>query len=628
MKTKFIQILSLLLAALLQMAPLLRSFVAHTQGLSPNAWAFILKISVGAAALAGFDSVSKASSIAVSPPTATLGTPYNGTVTYSGGHAAQVGSMMASNAANPTFTCLLSPSSFTLAPGLTMTYPGSGNVVNISGTPSGLLPSTNTFGIKCYDGAGCPGTGSSDSKQKSTLIVVGASGGPVAPSMAVLPESGIAQVGSDVILSGGAIGTPTPGYYWKQGINTIGSGNTLTISAVQLTNSGIYTLYATNSVGLASAACYLTIIQTPGSNILALNYTNYYPASNSLTMYTLMTNVPAATNTYQWKYNANASGLPTTSNLTITANALTPLKSGTYSMVFSSIVPTNSLIGTNNTLVNQQLYDSYWAFGYVPGISTSPASVTTNAGANVTLSVTNTGNLDTVRWYKNTTNLVSTQSQSWNPLTSNLATNSSLVLSNVAAGDAGSYTVVITNSWGSITSSPAVLTVNSGGFAPVITVNPPTALSLLAGQNAAISVTVTGTPPFSFQWRRGGTNLVNGGVYGGTATNTLSLTGVATGNSGNYTVAITNTTGSVTSSIAAVNIALPPTVTAALGFPNLIQLGGSTLTGLTYVVQSATNLAAPDWVPLQTNNSGVSGAINFQINTTGSPSIFYRLLFP
>jgi hypothetical protein len=46
------------------------------------------------------------------------------------------------------------------------------------------------------------------------------------------------------------------------------------------------------------------------------------------------------------------------------------------------------------------------------------------------------------------------------------------------------------------------------------------------------------------------------------------------------------------------------------------------------VVLSATNLAAPTWTPVLTNNTGLSGVINWQTNTAGGPNQYYRLLFP
>ena len=153
-------------------------------------------------------------------------------------------------------------------------------------------------------------------------------------------------------------------------------------------------------------------------------------------------------------------------------------------------------------------------------------------------------------------------------------------------------------------------------------------MSLLAGQSPAISVTVTGTPPYFYQWRDNGANLANGGVYGGVFMNTLTLTAVTTNNSGNYTVAITNAAGAVTSSVSVLNIVLPPQLAAAAGSPGNFQLNANTITGLNYVVLTTTNLAAAPWTPVLTNNTGLSGAINFQTNNAGGPNQFYRLVFP
>jgi hypothetical protein len=153
-------------------------------------------------------------------------------------------------------------------------------------------------------------------------------------------------------------------------------------------------------------------------------------------------------------------------------------------------------------------------------------------------------------------------------------------------------------------------------------------LALLAGQSAAISVTVTGTPPLIYQWRRAGTNLANGGVYGGVFTNVLTLTGVTTNNTGAYTLAVTNSSGAATSSVAAVTIALPPQVGTVSASPGTVQFSGNTVTGLTYVVQSATNLSSPAWLPVFTNNTGVSGTINFNTNTTSGSEKYYRIMFP
>ena len=654
MKTKCLQVVSLLLAAQLQIMPLLRSFLPNTQGLVPSAWGFILKVGVSTTALLGFDAVSQASSIAISPANATVGVSYVGTVSYSGGHSGSVASMMMSN------NCL--SSSRPLGNGLSIIY-AVGNKATVTGTPL-AANAKQSFTLKVWNGA-CSG---SHSDTRSTSLVVGAgTGGAVAPTITAAPPNTCAQVGSEVLLNGGATGIPVPQYQWWSGLTPIaGATNSiLDLTNLQLTNAGLYTLTASNSQtagfsfgSLPKASCYLSVCISGGTNFSVLDYTNYAPAGVLLTMFSFVTNTATATNYYQWYYydTASATEVPvsTSNTLSLSASVLTPSASGIYSVLFTSSNASGAIIpaGTNSfgNYFGGQEFDSYWAFGYPPVFTNSlPASTNISVGSNVTLSIAVGGSLNVyngsggtggystnntapcVFWYQGST-LVAAQNYVCGPTTgtaySNSAVNATFTLNNASPANAGNYVVVATNFWGSVTSSPVLLSVASSAYAPVITTNPPAVFALLVGQSSAISVTATGTPPLSYQWRLGGTNLANGGIYGGALTNILMLTSVGTGSSGNYTVAITNSAGAVTSSVAALNIALPPSITVASATPGTIQFSANTITGLTYVVETATNLSDPSWIPLQTNSTGLSGAVTFQTNTTSGPSMFYRLFFP
>ena len=503
MKTKSIQIMSIMLAGLLQAAPLLRTFLANVQGLAPSSWGFILKLGVGAVACLGFDAVSKASSISISPPNATVGQPYIGTVTYTGGHAGSVSSMAYA-------ACMGGGVPF--VDGLTIAYAGV-NTATVSGTPTnaGSFP----FTIEVFDQSGCGTFGHTDARS-STLIVGAGTGGPFAPSVSAAPINTCAQVGSDVQLSGGASGNPIPEYQWWVGLTPIpGATNAvLTIPNVQLTNAGVYTMTASNSqtVGfpfgaLPKANCYLSVAVTGGTNFSALNFTNYASASVALTMYSVVTNVPTATNYYLWTYNG-VNVISTSNTVPLTAATATPARSGTYTVSFNS---TNA----GGAIIYGQNYDSYWAFGYPPVFTNSmPASTNVNAGANVTLSIAVRGTLNVYNatggaggystnsgvpctfWYQSN-NLVAAQSYVQGPTSgtaySNFAVTAALTLNSVTSANAGNYTVVVTNFWGSVTSSPVALTVGSSASAPVITTNPPAARSLLAGQNSLLSVAVSGS---------------------------------------------------------------------------------------------------------------------------------------
>lgn len=91
--------------------------------------------------------------------------------------------------------------------------------------------------------------------------------------------------------------------------------------------------------------------------------------------------------------------------------------------------------------------------------------------------------------------------------------------------------------------------------APVITTAPQNQTSC---QGAAITLQVaaTGTPPLSYQWRKDGANLANA------TSATLSLNNVQSAAAGDYTVAVSNSAGSVISQPARLTVNLPPTITS------------------------------------------------------------------
>lgn len=84
--------------------------------------------------------------------------------------------------------------------------------------------------------------------------------------------------------------------------------------------------------------------------------------------------------------------------------------------------------------------------------------------------------------------------------------------------------------------------------------SPPVGRVSIAGTMTAFSVRAQGTPPLTYQWRRNGTNLVNGGSVSGVTTSNLTLNTVSTNDSANYTVVVANPAGSVTSVVAVLSV--------------------------------------------------------------------------
>jgi sugar lactone lactonase YvrE len=86
------------------------------------------------------------------------------------------------------------------------------------------------------------------------------------------------------------------------------------------------------------------------------------------------------------------------------------------------------------------------------------------------------------------------------------STAATLILNNVQHADAASYAVVVTNVAGSVTSSPAMLTVVDW---PIIISTQPASQALWAGGHVTFAVGVSGVGPFTYQWQFNNTNLPN-----------------------------------------------------------------------------------------------------------------------
>ena len=80
----------------------------------------------------------------------------------------------------------------------------------------------------------------------------------------------------------------------------------------------------------------------------------------------------------------------------------------------------------------------------------------------------------------------------------------------------------------------------------------PTNLTVTPGQSAAFTVSATGIPEPSYQWLKGGTNLV------GQTGATLNIPSADAGDAGVYSVIVSNGAGSVTSASATLTVILTP----------------------------------------------------------------------
>lgn len=269
-----------------------------------------------------------------------------------------------------------------------------------------------------------------------------------------------------------------------------------------------------------------------------------------------------------------------------------------------------------------------------PQIVGPPASQSVTNGGSVTLGVTAHGLAPFgYGWLYDGTPLAAT-----NAVT---ATASTLTLTNVTAANAGSYSVVVTNAYGSVTSIVAALTVL---LPPVIT-NQPAGQLVLLGGNMQFSVSASGTANLYYQWWKNGTKMTNGTGIAGATTNLLSLTVVGTNSGGNYLVVVTNLYGMATSSVAALTVYLPGTITTppagetvdcssnvaftavVAGWPPPAcqwSLDGTALAGATNMSLLLTNVHMPNHtVSVVVTNlyGGATNSVTLAVQNTNLPAI-------
>jgi hypothetical protein len=131
---------------------------------------------------------------------------------------------------------------------------------------------------------------------------------------------------------------------------------------------------------------------------------------------------------------------------------------------------------------------------------------------------------------------------------------------------------------------------------PAITVQP-ASQTITEGSSVGFSVTASGAPPLSYQWRKNGT-----AIGGATATN-FSLNPAGLGDAGNYDVVVTNGGGSTTSTTAVLSVSpLGPTITGLSPTNEELETGNSLDLSVT---ASGTGAVTYQWIH---NGAAISGA--------------------
>lgn len=347
-----------------------------------------------------------------------------------------------------------------------------------------------------------------------------------APSIVTEPSSQTVLAGQSVSLTVFATGTPPITYQWQKNGNDLpgATSATFAISSAAVADSGQYTVRIANTVGSVLSAPAVLIVLIPPS--IASQ-----PVSQTLAEGSGLALSVGASGSgplrYQWF--KNGVGIPGATGETLIIPAVQTGDSGLYTVTVSNEGGSATSAGANVAVITP------------PSIVTHPQAQTVNAGAAVTLTVAVTGSVPLeYQWLKFGANIPG-------------ATAATLAIGSAAAENAGSYSVRVSNPAGTVTSAEALLNV----IAPPEILAQPSPQSVAAGSTLTLSVSASGSIPLAFQWMK------NGAEIPGANSATLSITPAQKGDSGSYSVRVSNGAGTATSSAADVAILSPPVITVS-----------------------------------------------------------------
>ena len=152
---------------------------------------------------------------------------------------------------------------------------------------------------------------------------------------------------------------------------------------------------------------------------------------------------------------------------------------------------------------------------------------------------------------------------------------------------------------------------------PTFTVHPQRR-DVFMGSNVTFTATAIGVPDPAYQWRFNGTNI------SGATASSFTTNNVSTNTTGDFTVVATNSSGSVTSLVAHLQVySTQKALLSDFGYlTNTYHTVVSGITGGTYVVEASTNLI--NWSAIETNQTTFT---NRDRSVTNYPYRFYRALY-
>jgi hypothetical protein len=390
------------------------------------------------------------------------------------------------------------------------------------------------------------------------------------PAFSAHPLSTSVCVGGNVNFSVTASNATT--YQWQ--VNT-GSGFTNLNNTPPYSNVGTATMTITGATIGMNGYLYRCVCTNGGncavnSNAATLTVNSNTTVTNNPNNATACTGTNVSFSvtatggslTYQWQvdqgsgFNNLSNGAPY-SNVTNATMNITGVTAGLNGYQYRCVVtgacpPATSVNSGSATLTVVS----------PPVVTANPINDTTCVGDNASFSVTATGTSLNYQWQ------VNQGFGFFNIMPSAIYSNVTTSTLNITGATAGMNNY----QYRCVVSRPGCASVNSGSAVLLVRTLPnittqPTGRVLCAGANSTIGLNATGSQ-LTYQWQvdngTGIVNVVNGGVYGGATTNTLTLTGVTASMSGYQFRCVVSgyCTPPDTSINASLTVNVPPAITS------------------------------------------------------------------